>query len=121
MEMPKTIKAAPSWVWKVIGAAASIAALIVSLIQISDYYWAKVETLVKGSVTESTIKVTTALRKTERTIGNFLVDDMKFRIIGVQDEIAVFMRSNKPVPLYLVRQLDLLKDQLDEAKEKWDE
>jgi hypothetical protein len=121
MPVVQIIKDTKPWVWKVIGGLASTAALLVSLTQLSDYYWDKVDTLVKGSVTQSTLKVTAELRKTERSIGGFLVDDIKFRIVGVQDEIAVFVRKGEKVPLYLNRQLDLLKDQLEEAKEKWKE
>ena len=102
-------------------AAASIAGLLVSITQLSTYYWDKVDNLVKGSVTQSTLKITSELKSTERSIGGFLIDDIQFRIISVQDEIAVYVRAGKKVPLYLNRQLDLLKDQLDEAKEKWKE
>jgi len=117
----ESLKNTPSWVWKLIGALASIAGLAVSATQLSDYYWNKVDTLVKGSVTQSALQVTTELKKTERSLGGFLVDDIQFRIIGVQDEIAVYKRKGQTVPIYLERQLELLKDQLEEAKEKWEE
>ena len=121
MPIAEKIKSTPPWVWKLITALGTIAGLIVSATQISDWYWNKVDTLVKGSVTQSAIKVTTELKKTERSLGRFLVDDIEFRIIGVQDEIAVYRRANEPVPIYLERKLDLLEHQLEEAKDKWDE
>lgn len=120
MELQKTLKETKPWVWKLIGGLASVAALAVSLTQLSDYYWNKVDNLVKGSVTQSAVVITTELKRTERSLGGFLIDDIQFRIIGVQDEIAVYTRAGKPAPIYLNRQLDLLKDQLEEAKEKWE-
>lgn len=110
----------PTWVWKLIGAITSIAGLIVSAMQIYDNYWNKVDNLVKGSVMQSTLKVTAEIKKTETSIGRFLIDDIQFRIISIQDEINVFIRANKKPPLYLKRQLNLLEDQLNEAKEKWE-
>jgi len=83
MPIGESIKNTPAWAWKLIGALASIAALAVSLTQLSDYYWNKVDNLVKGSVTQSTVLVTSELKKTERSIGGFLIDDIQFRIIGV--------------------------------------
>jgi len=121
MSMSEKLKETPPWVWKLITAVGTIAGLAVSATQLSDWYWKKVEDLVKGSVTQSAIQVTTELKKTEISLGRFLVDDIEFRIVGVQNEIDEYRRSNKTVPLYLERRLELLHDQLEEAKEKWDE
>ena len=116
----EALKSVPGWIWKIIGGIGTVAGVILSVNQLSDYYWQKAENLVKGSVTQSTLKVTSELKKTEQRIGGFLVDDIQFRIIGIQDEMAVFERAGKNPPPYLKRQLELLKDQLDEAKEKWE-
>jgi len=117
----EAIKKVPGWIWKVFGGIGTIAGVILSVNELSDYYWDKAEELVKGSVTQATLKVTAELKKTERSIGGFIVDDIKFRIIVVQDTIAEYARNEKRPPTYLKRQLDFLKDELSEAKEKWEE
>jgi hypothetical protein len=121
MSIGEKVRSAPPWIWKLITAVGTLAGLAVSATQLSDWYWQKVDDLVKGSVTQSAIEVTTELKKTERSLGRFLVDDIEFRIIGVQDEIGEYRRMNKQIPIYLERKLELLEDQLEEAKEKWDE
>jgi len=111
-------KVSGTW-WKVLSGAGIIAGLILSLAQLSDYYWQKAETLVKGTVEQSTIQVTAELRKTERKIGAFLIDDIRFRLLAIRDEVAYLKRNNVEVPRYIERQEELLSDQLSEAREKW--
>lgn len=113
------IKTTPPWVWKLLTGLGTLAGLAVSATQLSDYYWTKVDDLVKGSVTQSAIHITTEFKNTEKLIGVFLVDDIQFRIITVQDEIDEYTRNDETVPLYLPRKLELLKEQLEEAQEKW--
>lgn len=116
----EAIKKVPGWIWKVFAGIGTVAGVILSVNQLSDYYWEKAEKLVRGSVTQATLKVTTELRKSEQSIGGFIVDDIKFRIIVVQDTIAEYERNDQKSPAYLKRQLDFLKDELSEAKEKWE-
>ena len=110
----------PTWMWKTVIAVATLAGLVVSMVQITDSYWKRVDDLVKGSVMQSTLKVSTQITDVESRIGGFLIDGLQFRIIGIQDEIAKNKREGKPDPDYLIRQLNILKDQLGEAKEKWE-
>ena len=119
MSVKEKLKNTPAWVWKLIGAIGTIAGFLVSLTQLSDYYWNKVDNLVKGSVTQSTLRLTEEISRTERSIGYFLVDSIQFRIIVVEDEINEYKNRNEKVPLHLQRQLRILKDQLEEAKERW--
>ncbi len=121
MAIKEKFKKVPGWLWKVFGGIGTVAGVILSVSQLSDYYWEKAETLVKGSVTQSAIMITTELKKTEQRIGGFLIDGIQFRIIGIQDEMAIYTRQGKTPPPYLNRQLELLKDQLGEAKGKWEE
>lgn len=110
----------PTWMWKTVIAVATLAGLVVSMVQITDSYWKRVDDLVKGSVMQSTLKVTTQINDVEERIGGFLIDGTQFRIIGIQDEIAKISREGNQPPAYLTRQLNILEDQLSEAKEKWE-
>jgi len=121
MDVKGKLKLVPVWIWKAIGGVGTVATVILSVSQLSDYYWEKAENLVKGSVTQSAIMITTELKQTEQRIGGFLIDGIQFRIIGIQDQMAIFERRGEKSPPYLKRQLDLLGDQLNEAKQKWED
>ena len=41
MSVKEKLKNTPAWVWKLIGAIGTIAGFLVSLTQLSDYYWNK--------------------------------------------------------------------------------
>ena len=113
------VKKVSGTTWKVLSGVGIIAGLLLSVGQLSDFYWKKAENLVKGTVEQSTIQVTAELRKTERKIGAFLIDDIRFRLIAIRDEIAFLVKREQAVPRYLTRQQELLTDQLVEARDKW--
>lgn len=117
MGIPENIKKVPTWMWKVFVGVGTAVGVVWGIIQ----FWTGIEGIIQDNVKESTIKITAEIIKSEHNIGSFLVDDLRERIIVIEDEISYYKSKNKPVPIYLKRKLRMMHDRLKEGIQKWGE
>ena len=110
------IKKIPSWVWTAFVGFGTIVGTVWGIMQ----FWIGIQTMIQDSVKQSTINITTELVKTEHSIGLFLINDLRERIIGIEDEIYQLQRNDTQIPLHLSRKLRMMKERLNEGKKRWE-
>lgn len=99
--------------------AAGIAAAVVVFISATIGLYFTVESRVKDAMAENTKNLTMEIKRSAVDLAAMHRDDLEFRILIKKREIASLRRADKPIPERLEIELDALRDQLEEVKEKW--